>query len=281
MAARSRQGAKRCERAADLVEDRSSPTPEFNTPALDVDGLSVARPDGFALTEVSFRTRPGRVTVLLGPNGAGKTTLVQCLCGLLRAHAGAVRVLGHDLRGARTTALQRLGIVLQEPTLDLDLTVQQNLIYFAALHGYGPAWAKRRGARLLAQFGLTDLAGRKVRGLSGGQRRRAELVRALLNDPPFLLLDEPTVGLDIPSRNALVAEVHRLAVDAGTSVLWATHLIDEVWREDDLVVLSGGRIAAAGSLADVLAQSGTDDIGAAFDRLTAPTAGQPVGGALG
>lgn len=265
----------------------ASQTPTFNTPntpnapALDVDGLSFARPDGFALAQVSFRTRPGRVTVLLGPNGAGKTTLVQCLCGLLRAHTGAVRVLGHDLLRARSAALQRLGIVLQEPTLDLDLTVQQNLIYFAALHGRGPAWARQRGQRLLQQFALADLAGRKVRGLSGGQRRRAELVRALLNDPPFLLLDEPTVGLDIPSRSALVAEVHRLAAEQGTSVLWTTHLIDEVWRDDDLVVLSRGRIAAAGSLADVLAQSGTGDIGAAFDRLTAQTAAQPAGGALG
>jgi ABC-2 type transport system ATP-binding protein len=93
-------------------------------------------------------------------------------------------------------------------------------------------------------------------------------------------LDEPTVGLDIPSRKALVAEVHRLAADQGTSVLWTTHLIDEVWHEDDLVVLAGGRIAAAGTLADVLDASGAADIAAAFDRLTAETTPQPAGGAV-
>jgi ABC-2 type transport system ATP-binding protein len=107
-----------------------------------------------------------------------------------------------------------------------------------------------------------------------------ELVRALLNDPPFLLLDEPTVGLDIPSRKALVAEVHRLAAEQGTSVLWTTHLIDEVWEEDDLVVLAGGRIAAAGTMADVLDAAGAEDIAAAFDRLTAKPTPQPAGGAL-
>ena len=249
-------------------------------PAVEVDGLTFARPAGFALADVSFRTCTGRVTVLLGPNGAGKTTLVQCLCGLLRAHAGAVRVLGHDLARARAAALGRMGLVLQEPSLDLDLTVQQNLIYFAALHGHGPAMAKRRGRDLLAQFCLADLTRRTVRSLSGGQRRRAELVRALLNDPPFLLLDEPTVGLDIPSRKALIAEVHRLAAEQGTSVLWTTHLIDEIWPDDDLVVLSGGRIAAAGTTADILEAAGASEIGGAFDRLTAEATAQPAGGAV-
>jgi ABC-2 type transport system ATP-binding protein len=230
---------------------------------------------------VTFATRPGRVTVLLGPNGAGKTTLVQCLCGLLIPQTGRVRVLGHDLATARAAALARTGLVFQEPTLDRDLTVRQNLIYFAALHGHGPGHAKRRGARLFEQFGLADLGGRKVRALSGGQRRRAELVRALLNDPPFLLLDEPTVGLDIPSRSALVAEVHRLAAEQGTSVLWTTHLVDEVWADDDLIVLSNGRVAAAGTRADVLARTGTQEVGAAFDRLTGDAGAQPAGGGVG
>jgi ABC-2 type transport system ATP-binding protein len=251
------------------------------TSALAVDGLTFTRPGGFALSDVTFRTRPGRVTVLLGPNGAGKTTLVQCICGLLRATTGSVRVLGHDLATARTAALSRLGLVLQEPTLDPDLTVAQNLTYFAALHGYGPGYAKRRGAPLLSQFGMSDLSGRTVRALSGGQRRRAELVRALLNDPPFLLLDEPTVGLDIPSRTALVAEVHRLAAECGTSILWTTHLIDEVWENDDLIVLSQGHVAAAGTLADVLVKAESDNVGGAFARLTGADSAATLGGTVG
>jgi ABC-2 type transport system ATP-binding protein len=122
------------------------------TPVLSVEDLSFARPGGFALSQATFTTYRGRVTVLLGPNGAGKTTLVQCLCGLLRAQRGSVRLLGHDIQAERTAALSRLGLVLQEPSLDRDLTVRQNLIYFAALHGYGPAHARRRGARLLATW---------------------------------------------------------------------------------------------------------------------------------
>jgi ABC-2 type transport system ATP-binding protein len=264
-----------------VADDALADDPPPTTPALSVAGLTFQRAGGFALSEVTFRTRPGRVTVLLGPNGAGKTTLVQCLCGLLTPQAGRVRVLGRDLARERAAALGRLGLVFQEPTLDRDLTVRQNLIYFAALHGYGPGHARRRGDRLLAQFAMADLAGRKVRALSGGQRRRAELVRALLNDPPFLLLDEPTVGLDIPSRTQLVAEVHRLAAEQGTSVLWTTHLVDEVWADDDLVVLSNGRVAAAGTRADVLARTGTQTVGTAFDRLTGHGTAQPAGGAVG
>jgi ABC-2 type transport system ATP-binding protein len=118
-----------------------------------------------------------------------------------------------------------------------------------------------------------------VRTLSGGQRRRVELVRALLNEPPFLLLDEPTVGLDIPSRNALVAEVHRLATERGIGVLWTTHLIDELWEDDDLVVLAHGQVAATGTLREVLAKAEAGDIADAFDRLTTG-ARAPGGGGL-
>lgn len=253
-------------------------------PALAANALTFARPERFVLDRLTFEVRPGRVTVLLGPNGAGKTTLVQCICGLLKPDAGTVHVLGHDIAVSRMAALGRMGLVLQEPTLDLDLTVRQNLIYFAALHGYGPGPAKQRGDRLLAQFGLYDLAHRKIRRLSGGQRRRVELVRALLNDPPFLLLDEPTVGLDIQSRTALVAEVHQLAEERGTSVLWTTHLIDEVWADDDLIVLSAGRIAALGPRTAVLAQTGARDVAQAFDRLTGVPGNRSAeadGGAVG
>jgi ABC-2 type transport system ATP-binding protein len=239
------------------------------TAVLAVENLTFTRPGGFALSQATFKTQAGRVTVLLGPNGAGKTTLVQCLCGLLRAHSGSVRILGYDIQTDRGAALSRLGLMLQEPSLDRDLTVRQNLIYFAALHGRGPKHARHRGSELLAQFGLSDLAGRKVRTLSGGQRRRVELVRALLNEPPFLLLDEPTVGLDIPNRNALVAEVHRLATERGTGVLWTTHLVDELWEDDDLIVLAQGRVAATGTLREVLAKAEAGGVADAFDRLTA------------
>lgn len=245
---------------------------------LDVDGLSFAYPGGFALDRVSLQVRAGRVTMILGPNGAGKTTLVHCICGLLRPDAGAVRILGRDVVAERSAALSGLGIVFQEQTLDLDLTVMQNLIYFAALHGLGPGTARRRGRAVLEYLALAGRAGEKVRILSGGERRRVELARALMNDPPFLLLDEPTVGLDIPGRRMLVADVHALAASGRTSVLWATHLADEVREEDDLVVLDGGRVAASGPVPGVLRDAAAGDVAAAFEALTGPHAPAAAGG---
>ena len=165
-------------------------------------------------------------------------------------------------------ALRLIGVVFQSRTLDLDLSVMQNLIYHAALHGIGRREARRRADELLTQIALADRAKDKVRNLSGGQMRRVEIARALLHRPRLLVLDEPTVGLDVQSRADILTHMRGLVAQEGASVLWATHLIDEVAPSDDVVVLHKGRVLAHGPVARVVAEAGATDIRSAFARLT-------------
>lgn len=203
-----------------------------------------------ALDQVSLEVQPGSFTALLGPNGAGKSTLIALLTGLLVAPQGQITVAGHDLARASRAALAELGIVFQQPTLDLDLSVRQNLAYFATLHGLPRAGIGARIEAALDRLGMAERAGEKARNLNGGHRRRMELARALLHEPKVLLLDEPTVGLDAAARRSITDHVHELARQ-GMSVLWATHLTDEVRDDDRLVVLHRGRILADGPTGEV------------------------------
>ncbi|HSI42331.1 MAG TPA: ABC transporter ATP-binding protein [Xanthobacteraceae bacterium] len=238
-----------------------------DVPALAVAGVTHRFGARTALDDVSLTVPRGRFCALLGPNGAGKTTLFSLITRLYENRSGTIRVLGHDVRRAPAAALSRLGVVFQARTLDLELTVMQNLLYHATLHGIGWGRGRRRALAVLAQVGLADRARDTVRQLSGGQMRRVEIARALMHQPDLLLLDEPTVGLDIGSRAALVAEVRRLVADHGTGVLWATHIIEEIVPGDDIVVLHHGRIRAAGRYEKVVSDSGAADLSGAFLRL--------------
>jgi ABC-2 type transport system ATP-binding protein len=237
-------------------------------PALEIAGLSHSFGARLALDNVSLAVPGGSFTVLLGLNGAGKTTLFSLITRLYDNRSGTIRVFGYDPRREPSAALSRLGVVFQARTLDLDLTVAQNLLYHAALHGIAVREARRRTEASLAQVGLAERADDKVRALSGGQMRRVEIARALLHHPVLLLLDEPTVGLDIESRSGLIAEVRRGVREAGLGVLWATHLIDEVEDSDRVIVLHKGRVLAAGALADLLTAADTTPE-ACFRRLVA------------
>jgi ABC-2 type transport system ATP-binding protein len=236
--------------------------------ALTVEDISFAYGKRRVLDGVSFTVPRGSFTALLGPNGAGKTTLFSLIMRLLELRSGRIAVCGMDLRRHGPRALAPLGIVFQDPTLDLDLTVMQNLRYFARLRGLSRAEMRARIDRELARFDLADRAGDRVRDLSGGYRRRVEIARALLHEPALLLLDEPTVGLDVPSRKAIVEHVHRLA-EEGPAVLWATHLIDEVGPTDALVVLHRGRVRAAGPAEAAMKRIGASSLDEAFACLTA------------
>ena len=197
-----------------------------------------------ALDGISFDVPRGAFCALLGPNGAGKSTLFSLLTRLFVADSGTISIAGVNLSDAPRLALGRMGVVFQQPTLDLDLTVQQNMVYYAALHGISKRDAKDRIEQTLAQLDMGERANEKVRALNGGHRRRMEIARALLHKPDVLLLDEPTVGLDAGTRRAITDHVHALAADEGLTVLWATHLVDEVDADDQLVVIHKGRIIA-------------------------------------
>lgn len=195
-----------------------------------------------ALSDVSFQADAGEVLIVLGPNGAGKTTLVQILTALYPPDRGRVEVLGIDLVRYPIRALRGIGAVFQEQILDLDLSVRANLRFHAALHGLSRAEADARIAGLMARFGLADRLRDRARMLSGGNRRRLELARALLHEPRLLILDEPTVGLDPASRAGLLEHVRGLSRE-GVTVLWTTHLLDEIAPGDRVLRLDGGRLA--------------------------------------
>jgi ABC-2 type transport system ATP-binding protein len=159
-------------------------------------------------------------------------------------------------------------VVFQPRTLDLDLSVMQNLLYHAALHGIARRDARARSEEELARIGLADRAGSKVRDLSGGQMRRLEIARALLHRPRLLLLDEATVGLDVKARADILGHVRQLVAEQGIGVLWATHLFDEIVPSDNLVILHQGQVLAQGEVARVLTDAGAHDVNSAFMRLT-------------
>ena len=175
---------------------------------------------------------------------------------------------GHDIRRNAVPALAGLGVVFQQPTLDLDMTVRGNLRFHANLHGLTGAEASRRIAESLQQSKLADRAGDRSRSLSGGQRRRVELARALIHRPKLLIMDEPTVGLDPASRRDLLDYVLDLRQQRSMAILWATHLVDEAEQADRVIVLHKGNVIASGSPAALVEQTGKRDLHDAFVSLT-------------
>ncbi len=246
-------------------------------PALSIDGVSHSYGSRRALIDIGFSVAPSSFTALLGLNGAGKSTLFSLITRLFGIQHGRIGIFGHDVARTPGEALRLLGVVFQPRTLDLDLSVTQNLLYHAALHGIGRRDARARSQEVLARIGLADRAGSKVRDLSGGQMRRLEIARALLHQPRLLLLDEATVGLDVKARADILTHVRQLVAEQGISVLWATHLFDEISASDDLVVLHQGRVLAKGKAPHVIADAGGSDINTAFMRLTGSA--EPSGGA--
>ncbi len=215
-------------------------------PGVVVDSLRHSYGSKLALDDVGFTIPRGTFCALLGPNGAGKSTLFSLLTRLFVPESGTINIAGRDLATEPRSALARMGVVFQQPTLDLDLTVRQNMLYFAALHGISKRDSALRMEDALGQLGMAERASEKVRALNGGHRRRMEIARALLHKPDVLLLDEPTVGLDAETRRHITHHVHELTKTTGLTVLWATHLVDEVLPDDQLVVLHQGAVLAGG-----------------------------------
>ncbi|MDO9213224.1 MAG: ABC transporter ATP-binding protein [Methylococcales bacterium] len=241
--------------------------------ALAIEGLSFSYGNHKALDDINFNIQAGECTILLGPNGAGKSTLFSLITHLYDTRQGRIELCGFDIKQQSRLALAKLGVVFQQTTLDMDLTVDQNLRYHTALHGMSRKLATERIQQELERLNMFDRRFEKVRQLNGGHKRRVEIARALLHKPSLLLLDEPTVGLDVPSRKNIVDYVHRLAAEENIAVLWASHLMDEIYPNDHLIVLHKGIIKANDTVDEVLQQTDVATVNEAFSRLTQ---GQPI-----
>jgi len=236
--------------------------------ALEIAELNFSYGKKQVLHNLGFEVEAGQCCILLGPNGAGKSTLFSLITRLYAHKQGSIKLAGFDIQKQPLKALAQLGVVFQQTTLDMDLTVQQNLRYHAALQGIGRKKANLGIQEQLERLGMYERRTEVVRQLNGGHRRRVEIARALMHKPSVLLLDEPTVGLDVPSRQAIVEHVHELSQDSGLAVLWATHLMDEIYASDKVVVIHQGALKAQGLMADVIQQAQAENINDAFFKLT-------------
>jgi ABC-2 type transport system ATP-binding protein len=237
-------------------------------PALLLDNVVKSYGPIRAVNGVSFVARAGEFIALLGPNGAGKSTLFQLLSGLFVPDSGRIEVMGHDMSRKPVPALSQLGIVFQQPTLDLELSLTANLLFHAGLHGIPRRVAMSRIDAELRRMGLQDRAHDKAATLSGGNRRRVELARALLHQPSVLLMDEATVGLDPGSRSDLLKLLHAMRTEREVAVLWATHLVDEVEGADRVIVMHKGKVLADSTPAKFVAAAGAATVEQAFLAMT-------------
>jgi ABC-2 type transport system ATP-binding protein len=235
---------------------------------LNIKSLSKSYGSIKALNEVSFSLAEGEYASLLGPNGAGKTTLFQILTGLFASEKGNVLIKNFDMRSNAIDALAHIGVVFQQITLDMDLTVMENLKFHSNLHGINDKEFRKRVIAELEQVNLSDKINDKVRSLSGGQKRRIELARSLLHKPKLLLLDEPTVGLDPQSRRDLLDYVIKLKEERKMAVLWATHLVDEAEKSDTVIVLNKGKIIKKDTPQNITKEYNKDTLHDAFVSLT-------------
>lgn len=218
------------------------------------------------LTNVALNIKEGTFSVLLGLNGAGKSTLFSLVTRLLNLQSGEIFINGFSIQDY-SNALKDIGIVFQEPTLDLDLTVKQNLYYYGSLKGLGFKETILSINDEIEKLELSDVMDTTVRNLNGGHRRRVEILRALINKPKLLLLDEATVGLDLKSRFDILAYVRDLVQTKNISVLWITHLFDEVILEDNLSIIKAGQIIDSGIVKDIVAKYEKENLVDTFNFL--------------
>jgi ABC-2 type transport system ATP-binding protein len=218
------------------------------------------------LKNVSLSIKEGTFSVLLGLNGTGKSTLFSLVTRLLNLQKGEIFINSFSIKDY-SNALKDIGIVFQEPTLDLDLTVKQNLYYYGSLKGLGFKETILSIQDEIEKLELLDVMDTTVRNLNGGHRRRVEILRALINKPKLLLLDEATVGLDLKSRFDILAYVRDLVVSKNISVLWITHLFDEVTLEDNLSIIKAGEIIESGIVKDIVAKHEKNNLVDTFNFL--------------
>ncbi len=221
-----------------------------------------------AVAGVSFRAEDACITGLLGSNGAGKTTTLRMVAALLLPDEGQVRVDGIDVTAQPAQALARLGVLSDARGLYPRLTARENIVYYGRLHGMAAAAADARAEQLAHTLDMRPLLDRRTEGFSQGERMKTALARALVHDPPNIILDEPTNGLDVMATRALREALRRLRDEQGKCIVFSTHIMQEVERLcDQVVVMAAGRAVATGSVAELCARCGTRDFEQAFVAL--------------
>jgi ABC-2 type transport system ATP-binding protein len=221
---------------------------------LEIRGLRKTFGKVVAVNDVSFAIEPGQIVAVLGPNGAGKTTTVSMISGLLVPDAGEIRIEGQPLKGDSDPVKRKIGLVPQDLALYDELTARDNLRFFGSLYNLTGTALDRAMAAALTLVGLGDRMRDRVKTFSGGMKRRLNLAAGLLHDPDILLLDEPTVGVDPQSRNAIFDNLEELK-DRGKALLYTTHYMEEAERlADRLIVIDRGRVVADDTLAGLYAR---------------------------
>lgn len=221
-----------------------------------------------AVDGASWTAADGRITALLGPNGAGKTTTLRVVAGLIVPDGGQATVDGVDAVAEPRAARARLGVLSDARGLYPRLTARENIVYYARLHGVDEALARERVDALASMLEMRALLDRRTEGFSQGERMKTALARALVHDPPNIVLDEPTNGLDVLATRALRTALRRLRDEAGKCIVFSTHVMSEVERlGDHVVVVAQGRTVADGTVAELCARAGAADVEDAFVRL--------------
>ena len=234
---------------------------------LELKNINFKYDEKLVLNDVSFTIPDNTFFVLLGLNGAGKSTIFSLLTRLLNLQDGSIFINGYEIKEYQK-ALNNIGIVFQEPTLDLDLTVRQNLYYYGSLKGLSFKETLSSIESELKNIGLESKLDVVTKQLNGGHRRRVEILRALINKPKLLLLDEATVGLDVKSRFDILKYIRDLVQNTDLSVLWITHLFDEVKNTDGLAMIKDGSIIESSNIEVMLKKYNTSSIDELFEHLS-------------
>lgn len=214
---------------------------------IEVNNLVKSYKDVKAVSDISFTVEEGSFFAFLGVNGAGKSTTINILCTVLEKDSGIVKVGGYDLDGQKNRIREQIGIVFQGSVLDRQLTVRENLASRASYYGMSRGEIRERIKEVSDTFALDEIMNRRYEKLSGGQKRRVDIARALLNRPGILFLDEPTTGLDPMTRVKVWETIHRLRRETGLTVFLTTHYMEETVDCDKIVIIDRGRIAAEGT----------------------------------
>lgn len=231
---------------------------------IEVEGLRKFFGDLVAVDDISFGVGKGEIFGLLGPNGAGKTTTLRMLYGLLKPSGGTLSVDGIDVRKQPLAVQNKIGVLPDGGGLYKRLTARENIAYFGALHGMSPAAIKQSTDQLVAILGMADIIGRKTKGFSQGERMKVSLARALVHDPDYILLDEPTNGLDVLTTRAVRQLLLQLKA-SGKSIIFSSHLMHEVAQLCDRVaIVVDGKLVAQGTVEDVSRQAGVETMEDAF-----------------